>query len=127
MESYDIREIRKLVQTKKEKSDPDLNKSTDTNSLVQEEESSGGGSDSSSPGVVWADPDESINSKCSTLKRELVQNETTVVTRLRWAVIIILVLATAAISVAIYAVRKDAETTEFQSQYTAAAEKIIES
>ncbi|CAB9498657.1 Receptor-type guanylate cyclase gcy [Seminavis robusta] len=64
---------------------------------------------------------------CHSIQEEISSKETLAVLRLRQTVALILMLATVTVSLLIYLIRKNGEAQEFQNQYDAAADKIIES
>ena len=59
-------------------------------------------------------------------EEKLAQNETRAVFHLRVLVILVLFLAAAAVSAVVFVVTRNGETDEFQSQYTGASQKVIE-
>lgn len=92
------------------------------NSTIDEEDSDDF-SDSSTGFDVLSDS----SAQTRALEDEITKKESVEVLRLRQVVILILIAITLSVSFVIYLVRKKGESEQFNIQYDAAAEKIVES
>jgi hypothetical protein len=74
-----------------------------------------------------ADTNTSADDTIEAIKRELAKKETVAVCRLRVLVIIVLLCAASAVCLVVFFTTKYAEEDEFDIQYEAVAEKVIQS
>lgn len=58
--------------------------------------------------------------------QQLAQRETRAVIRLRYLVILVLLMAGSAVSVVVYAISRNAEVDEFVTQYEGTSQKVLE-